>query len=170
MQVGNRILGAKQPLTQQSSLAQGKVYEVEVKASSGILDPQSITNYLCGKMNEQYPELRINYINVNQQTQTIILQFHPLDARTLGLEPQPQRLFVATLLAWLPAILTLVGIAVVGISVWEIIGTIPWYIWAILATGVALLFFAPTISSLFKGRAPTYILEKSSTRKPSYLI
>lgn len=160
MHVGNRITGTKKPLSQQASLAQGKVYEVEVKASTGIMDPQSIINYLCGKMSESYPELKINYINVDPQTQTITIQFISIDARTLGLEPQPQRLFVATLLTWLPAILTLIGIAVVGVSIWEIIGTIPWYMWAILAAGVALIFFAPTITGLFQKRAPTYIIEK----------
>lgn len=57
----------------------------------------------------------------------------------------------AAFLLWLPAILSLIGITMVGISVWQGIASIPSWVWATLAVGVGLLLFGPKIVKLVRG-------------------
>lgn len=154
MEYGHHFYGIKKQVSEQASLNVGNVYQVDIEARGGILDADSVINFLLGKMNEAYPELRVQWISVSTQKQTITLQFTPVPAQTLGFEPRTERLFVGAILAWLPSILTLIGIAVAGISIWNIIGAIPWWGWALLGTGIILLIFGPSIAKLFEERAP----------------
>jgi hypothetical protein len=50
-------------------------------------------------------------------------------------------------------ILTLVGIAIMFTSVWQVISTVPSWIWALLVIGAAMVFLAPAI-----GRAVTTVM------------
>jgi len=49
------------------------------------------------------------------------------------------------LLAWLPLILGLIGIVMLGISVWQIIVEVPTWIWAMLVIGGLTFLIGPTI-------------------------
>jgi hypothetical protein len=60
------------------------------------------------------------------------------------------------LLAAIPLILALLGIALTGVSVWQILGNVPVWAWALLAGGVLLLYFSPSISNAFKGLSSEY--------------
>jgi hypothetical protein len=52
------------------------------------------------------------------------------------------------LLAWLPTILALIGIILLGISVWQAITAIPSWVYATLIIGAALILVGPTIGDL----------------------
>jgi hypothetical protein len=49
------------------------------------------------------------------------------------------------LLAWLPAILALIGIILFGVSVWQAIAAIPSWVWATLIISGALILVGPAI-------------------------
>lgn len=49
------------------------------------------------------------------------------------------------LFAWLPAILGLLGITIFGISVWQMVTSIPTWVWATMAIGAALIVLGPSI-------------------------
>jgi len=54
----------------------------------------------------------------------------------------------AALLTFLPTILLLIGIILLGISVWQITTVIPPWVWFLLITGGALLLFGPALGNL----------------------
>lgn len=54
----------------------------------------------------------------------------------------------AMLLALLPMILMLVGVTVLGVSIWQIIASIPSWVWATLLMGLGLVIFGPPIGEL----------------------
>ena len=60
------------------------------------------------------------------------------------------------LLMWLPSILALIGIAVIGISVWQIFASIPGWVWPVLIIGVGLIFFGPAIGEFIIKTAVPY--------------
>jgi len=51
----------------------------------------------------------------------------------------------ATLLAWLPTILALIGLTMVGVSVWNAIVSVPSWVWALLVIGTATFLIGPII-------------------------
>jgi hypothetical protein len=51
----------------------------------------------------------------------------------------------AALLPWLPTILALLGITLVGVSAWQILIGIPTWLWALLIIGGALIVIGPSI-------------------------
>lgn len=153
-EAGTKVYGFMKPVEGELALSTGKIFEVRVQASQGITDPTSAAKFLTGKLNEEYPELQVLWIKVCERHQTIDFQFRVEAAETLGFEPRVGRLFVATLLAWLPIILTLIGITAVAVSVWDIIAAVPIWVWVLLGTGVTLLLFGPALSRMITGRAP----------------
>jgi hypothetical protein len=54
----------------------------------------------------------------------------------------------AALLAYLPTILFIIGIILLGVSVWQITTAIPPWVWFLLITGAALFLFGPAIGNL----------------------
>ena len=153
-EVGTRVTGLAVPVVGEVQLGIGKIFQIRVQCQQGIINPESAAVFLLGKLREQYPEIEVVWMRVCERDQTIDFQFATLPAESLGFEPRVQRLFIGALLAWLPMILTLIGITAVAVSAWNILAGIPWYIWAILGTGVVLLLFGPAISRAIGGAAP----------------
>jgi hypothetical protein len=54
----------------------------------------------------------------------------------------------AALIAWLPAILGLFGIAMIGIGIWNAIASIPSWVYATLISGIFILYMSPYIVKL----------------------
>jgi hypothetical protein len=143
---GTRLAGFNQKLVENEPLKTGKVYQIDMKASSGILDCEGVTNYLLGKLYERYPELQVKWINVSPTKQTIMLQFLVVPRETLGLTPRTQSISSAALMVWLPGILSLIGIGLVFIGIFTIIGAVPTWAWATIAVGAILFFFGSGIA------------------------
>lgn len=160
---GTKIAGLTIPIVGEIQLSAGKVFQIRVQCQQGITNPRSTAVYLLGKLREQYPEIEVTWMKVCERDQTIDFQFTTLPAQSLGFEPRVQRLFIGALLAWLPVILTLIGITAVAVSAWDIVSNIPWWAWALLGTGIILLFFGPSISRMVAGRAP-------EEYRPAYVV
>ena len=62
----------------------------------------------------------------------------------------------AALIAFLPAILGLLGVTFIISSVWSVISAIPGYAWALLGVGIVTLYFAPKIGGMFTGTQRRY--------------
>lgn len=162
---GTKILGLTRPAPEQLTLQTGKNLQINIECSEGIINPERVGNYILSKLDEQYPEVQVLWMKVCEKYQTIDFQFTVVPLETLGYTPRAQPLFLVGLLAWLPAILTLIGIGTIAISAWDIIAGIPWYAWALLGTGIFLLLFGPTVTALIQRRAPpsaqpTFILPR----------
>jgi len=151
---GVRVVGLTQPVTGEIPLIAGKMYQVDVQAREGIIDPATVASFLTSKMAEKYPEIEVTWMKICERYQTIQFQFTtvPLEAR--GLTPKVQPLVIVELLTWLPLILTLIGITSIAISAWNILAGVPWYVWALLGMGIVLLIFGPSIARAVTREVP----------------
>lgn len=143
---GSRIAGLTVPVVGALTLGEDKVFQIQIQAREGILDPQGVAQYLVGKLREQYPELEVVWMKVCERYQTIEFQFVAHSREALALAPRVQTLFIDMLLVWLPAILALIGITTIAVSAWQILAGIPWWAWALLGTGIVLFLFRGAIS------------------------
>ena len=57
----------------------------------------------------------------------------------------------AALLAFLPTLLGLIGITIFAVTVWQIVASVPSWIWATLLIGVGLILFGPAIGEMILG-------------------
>ncbi|OYD16956.1 hypothetical protein CH330_01420 [candidate division WOR-3 bacterium JGI_Cruoil_03_51_56] len=140
VQYGLRVAGQAQPKT--GILQVGKTYEVHVQTTT-IRDPEDVAAFVLNRFKNEYPELQINWIQVG--TQTINFQFTMVSRGELGLTPRPISLTAATIIVWLPTILTLIGLVAIVISLYSIIQAVPWYIWGTLIFGVVILIWGPSL-------------------------
>ena len=162
---GTKLIGLKRPAPEHLTLQTGKNVQIDLECSQGIVNPERVGNHIMSKLGERYPEIQVVWMRVCEKFQTISLQFTVVPLETMGYTPRTQPLFIGGLLAWLPAILALIGIGTIAVTAWDIIAGIPWYAWALLGTGVALLLFGPAIASLLQRRTPpsaqpTFILPR----------
>ena len=150
MQYGAYRGGQRQPVTETMTLEVGRIYDLQLHVE-GLTDPQRAIELLITQLNERYPKLAVTWISACDIDQTIELQVVPVEEKvTLTGES----LVVGSLLLFLPQILALLGILVVGISVWQMVAAIPWWAWALLGTGVFLWLFGPMIGKMFRVAEP----------------
>jgi len=57
----------------------------------------------------------------------------------------------ATLLSLLPTLLLLAGVVMSGVAIWQVIASVPSWVWATVAIGLALVLFGPAIGELIVG-------------------
>jgi len=58
----------------------------------------------------------------------------------------------AMLIAWLPTILALFGITIIGIGIWQAITSVPSWVYATIIAGLFMLYAAPHIVTAITGR------------------
>jgi len=153
VELGRRIVGVASMLTEPALLEPGKTYEVRVQAREGILDPEGVANYLLSELNNSYPEAKVNWIFVCNLTQEIKFQFTVVPMESLGFTPRVVPMSTESILFWLSPILSLIGIVAIAISLFAILGTVPWYVWGLMFTGVIMFLFSGPLSKAF---TPTY--------------
>ena len=110
----------------------GKIYEVEITVSPAMSAEkarEALQTLICGLAEE----FHIKTIAATATENVIRLQI-------MG-----SPFSWATLLAWLPTILALIGLTMVGISVWNVIVSVPSWIWALLVIGTATFLIGPII-------------------------
>lgn len=71
----------------------------------------------------------------------------------------------STLLALLPTLLQLAGAAILGVTIWQVIASVPSWVWACLVIGAALLIFGPAIGELVVGAAEAVAGKKEKEEK-----
>ncbi|MBA7493690.1 hypothetical protein ES702_04252 [subsurface metagenome] len=135
-----RVAGQVQPKT--GVLQVGKTYEVNVQTTI-IRDGEDTAQFILNQFQQTYPELQINWIRID--TQTIKLQFKVMSREALGLAPRPASLTVATIIVWLPTILTAIGVVVIIVSLYLVMQAVPWYVWGTLGLGIILVIWGPSL-------------------------
>lgn len=136
--LGNHISGRLIPLTQQTlsfgESVPGEIYELLLE-TNGIPNPEDAVNLLTQEFPNFDPSTKILWIEADNQNIRMQISGSPF-------------LWTA-LIPWLPSILGLLGITLAFISIWNLITSIPTWIWALLAVSVGLIIFAPAIGKMF---------------------
>jgi len=143
VQYGLRVAGKTQVET--GVLQIGKTYEINAETTI-MRDGEEIAQFIINEFQQTYPELEINWIKIN--TQTINLQFKVLSREALGLAPRPASLTAATIIVWLPTILTAIGVVAIVVSLYLVMQAVPWYVWGTLAVGIILVIWGPSLIRL----------------------
>jgi len=110
----------------------GKIYEVEITVSPTLTAEkarEALQTLICG-LAEQF------HIKTIAATAT---------ENVIRLQIMGSPFSWAALLAWLPTILALIGLVMVGVSVWQVIATVPSWVWALLVIGGATFLIGPII-------------------------
>jgi len=66
----------------------------------------------------------------------------------------------SSLLATLPAILTIIGIIIILIAIYTLIAGVPGWVWALLIMGLVLLFLTPYITPIIKEAAKPFLKKR----------
>ena len=135
---GTRVSGVLVPLRQQTltlgTSVPGQIYEL-VLETGGIPDPEATANTLIREIPNFDPKSRVLWVESYNQTIRLQITGSP---------------FVWTaLLVALPGILGLLGIALTLVSIYNVIGSVPSWAWALLATSVGLIFLSPWLRRAF---------------------
>lgn len=141
MYYGTRIPGALKPVAVDATATKPlEVFEIELE-TEGIPDEAAAIQQLLTL--EETPDLKILYIETDQISNKITLQF---------MDTGPGQISFGGLFSAIPAIAILVGIVIVGIILWQLYNSnLSWLlIPLIIVGGVATLglIFAPQLSQL----------------------
>lgn len=128
--VGQKIPGSLQPLSQLAlstgGTEKGKFYELHID-TDGIPDPGRAVNALIAGLR-------------NQGVEAV---WASADAKSIRLQIAGSPMSWPVILSLLPSILSLMGIAVILISVYLVFAAIPSWIWGLLAVGIMFLTIVP---------------------------
>ena len=128
--VGQKIPGSLQPLSQLAlstgGTEKGKFYELHID-TDGIPDPGRAVNALIAGLR-------------NQGVEAV---WASADAKSIRLQIAGSPMSWPVILSLLPSILSLMGIAVILISVYLVFAAIPSWVWGLLAVGIMFLTIVP---------------------------
>jgi hypothetical protein len=131
--IPSKIVASKIPIPLQKLTVgrKGAIYELRLNVST--LDNEKAQQALQHLINGMRLKFGIRTIYATATPNTITLQI-------MG-----SPFTWALLLVWLPSILGLLGILLFAIAVWEVLTTIPSWLWALLLFSGILMFLGPTI-------------------------
>lgn len=156
MHYGTKVNGRLEPhFIETADLTNAKeVYQIDIE-TSGIVDEAGAIDQLL-TLEEQFPDLRVVYIETDRNTNTIHLQFA---------DAGPGQFSFTGLLAAMPAILAVVFIAVLAFTLWTVYASNPILLWALLALGAGVAFFYLTSTQIKMPTTPIY--GRKPTPKPT---
>jgi len=132
---GFKIPGRLIPLSQVElslgSSVPGEIYEIHIE-TDGIPNPKLAAESLVSGLRERFG------------VRTVWIQ---ADAKTIRMQIIGSPFAWATLIPFIPLILTTVGVAVVLISVFLVFREIPPWVWGLLAVGLILIYVSPFIKA-----------------------
>ena len=130
--VGRKIPGSLQPISQVTlsteETEKGKFYELHIN-TDGIPDPRSAVNTLIDGLR-------------NHGVETV---WASADARRIWIQIAGSPMAWAALISLIPAILSVVGVAVTLVAIYMIFTGIPGWAWGLLAVGLLFLTVVPTL-------------------------
>ena len=132
---GRKIVAQRTVLIPPSMLTEsvpGAVYQLEIK-TKGIPDPKKVISVLTTELTRKFPDLKVLWIRVENQSISMQITSNPPFAW-------------AALLAFLPEILMAIGITILFVTVYLVVSWVPSWIWALLITGTLLFFVGPAIA------------------------
>jgi len=115
--------------TQESVI--GEIYELTIQ-TNGVSDPQQVINSLVAQIPQKFPDAKVLWVDIYGNTVRMQLQGSPFAW--------------ATLLLFLPQILSVIGVAIIAVGVFLVVGEVPSWAWAALGVGLTLFFLGPTIA------------------------
>ena len=128
--VGQRIPGSLQPLSpvtlSTGETEKGKYYEVHID-TDGIPDPRKAVDTLISGLRAQGVET----------------MWASADAKKIRLQIAGSPMSWSVVLSLLPSILSVLGIAVILISIYTIVSGIPGWFWGLLVVGIILIKILP---------------------------
>jgi len=112
----------------------GAIYEIHITCKSLRGKESECVKLLYRRLREKFPGMRIFYIEARSL---------PKEEITIQFEGSP--IAWAVLLAFLPLILGILGIVIIAIAVFLILGVVPGWIYGLIFLGALLLWIAPKI-------------------------
>ena len=142
LQFKHPVKRVKLDVSKLSVAPKGTLYDIVIRTSKMTPEQakQALENLILG-MREQFG-IETYYATASEDTILLEIKGSPFAWTTL--------------LMWLPAILGLIGIAVLLISVWQIFASIPSWVWPVLIIGVGLVLLGPKIGELIIKTAVPY--------------
>ena len=117
------------------------LYQLNIKLEGTPTDNQ--VNQFVAEFERKYG-VKVTY--VKSHSKTLVLQFQPSHYVPMEF----LTLTGAFLIANLPAILSVIGLVLVGVSLFYVVTALPTWVWVLLIVGISLLFFSPFTSGMFK--------------------
>ncbi len=114
----------------------GKCYHLRIE-TSGISDEMLVSDALITGLSKNF-KAKVKYMRIENGVIDVQLEGSPF--------------IWAEVLLWLPAMFTVFGIILVGISVYTVFASIPSWAWGTLIVGVVLLLLAPSAGRMFGKR------------------
>lgn len=123
----------------------GKVYHLTIK-TKGVSNEKEVAKTLIAGLYEKF-KAKVIWMRIKDDI---------IDIQLIG-----SPFAWLALLAWLPAILTALGIVMILISVYSVVSAIPGWAWALLAVGVGIIFFGPKVAESVTGGYEKYKVIKA---------
>lgn len=106
----------------------GKFYHIRIE-TGGVSDEEHVANTLINGFLTEF-KAKVVYVQIENGVVNLQLEGSPFAW--------------AAVIVWLPSVFTLLGIALLGISIYTVFASIPSWAWGTLAVGVILLLLAPS--------------------------
>jgi len=150
MQYGSRVNGVLKPVPEELGYTQpGEVFELQME-TGGIPDETAAITQLL-QLEQNTPDMQILYIETNQQTGTITMQF---------MDKGPGAIILSGLLTSIPTLLIVGSVIIVGYFLWIVMQpttTNQWLVIGLTTAGIGLILFMAFQDKLPK---PAKIWEK----------
>lgn len=131
--VGTRLM--EMPREVLTDSVPGKAYHLTIK-TKGIANEEEVAEALVNKL----------YENFKAEVVWVKIENGVIDLQLIG-----SPFAWAALIAYIPLLLTLFGILLIGVAIYSVLAAIPSWAWGVLAIGVLLIFIAPTAATAAKG-------------------
>jgi hypothetical protein len=143
---GNILL--EMPAVTLTESVPGKIYHLKI-LTNGVSNPQELFDVMSDGLAEVF-RAKLYYLRVS-------------DDGTIDMQIEGSPFAWAALLPWIPSILTLLGIAFIGIAVYSVLASIPSWAWALLAGGIFMIVIGPTVGkSLAEGKTRSFVYRSVS--------
>jgi hypothetical protein len=137
LEYGKRIEAKTIPIPKEmlTETVPGATYQIEI-TTNGIPDPAQAIETITTEFQKKFPTVKIKWIGIKDNTIQIQIEGSPVAW--------------STIIAYLPLILSLIGVAALIIAIYLLVSAAPGYVWGLLFVGLVLLFVVPNILPIIK--------------------
>ena len=128
-------VGLEIPRDMLTTSVPGKFYHLVIKYNGTIADETQLAIALAKGLWENF-KAKVAYMSITSCCINIQLEGSPFAW--------------ALLIPWIPSILTLFGLTLIGIAVYTVLAAIPSWAWGVLAVGILSILLAPTVGGALK--------------------
>jgi hypothetical protein len=128
-------IGAEIPKEILTASVPGKVYHLAIDYSGTASDEMELALALTKGLYDKF-KAKVLYMSI--------------DANSINVQLEGSPFAWALLIPWIPSILTLFGLTLIGIAVYTVLAAIPSWAWGLLAVGILSILVAPTVGATLK--------------------